>query len=135
MQAGATPTTETRRLGEELVHAAAQRVRAIVELAAAEARLAALSGLAMVLLVIVAAAALVVAWVLLVACALYAFAQTSLGWPIPALCIAAAHAVLAYYLWQVTVRLSWNLTLPELRTTLVAKTEIEDDGSLVAGRT
>jgi hypothetical protein len=89
----------------------------------------------MVLLVIVAAAALVVAWILLVACALYAFARTSLGWPLPALCIAAAHAVLAYYLWQVTVRLSWNLTLPELRTTLVAKTEVADDGSLVAGRT
>jgi hypothetical protein len=134
MQAGATPN-DTGRFGEDLARAATKRVQTIVELAAAEARLAALSGLAMVLLAIVAAAALVVAWILLVACTLFAFAQTPLGWPIPALCIAAAHAVLAYYLWQVTVRLSWNLTLPELRTTFVAKAEVADDGSLVAGRT
>jgi hypothetical protein len=133
--ADATHTSEARRFGAELVRAATQRARDIVDLAAAEARLAALSGLAMLLLVMVAAAALVVAWVLLVACALYLFAQTSLGWPIPALLIAAVHAALAYYLWQVTVRLSWNLTLPELRTTLVTKAERANDGSeLVAGR-
>jgi hypothetical protein len=109
-------------------------VRDIVELAAAEARLAALSGLAMLLLVMIAAAALVVAWVLLVACGLFLFAQTALGWPIPALVIAAVHAALAYYLWQITVRLSWNLTLPELRTTLVTKREPPNDGSpLVTG--
>jgi hypothetical protein len=43
MQAGATPTTEMPRFGEELVRAATQRVRDLVELAAAEARLAALA--------------------------------------------------------------------------------------------
>jgi hypothetical protein len=90
-----------------------------VELAAAEARLAALSGLAMLLLVMIAAAALVVAWVLIVACILYLLARADIGWSIPALIIALAHAGLAYYLWQLTVRLSRNLTLPELRTTLV----------------
>jgi hypothetical protein len=134
--AEATHTSDTRRFGEELVRAATQRIRDIIELTAAEARLAALSVLAMLLLVMIAAAALIVAWVLLVACALFLFAQTSLGWPIPALFFAAAHAALAYYLWQITVRLSWNLTLPELRTTLVAKTEVANDGSpLVASRT
>lgn len=132
----AAHTNEVPRFGEELVRAATQRVRDIVDLAAAEARLAALSGLAMLLLVMIAAAALVVAWVLLVAFALYLFAQSPLDWPIPALFIAAAHAGLAYYLWQVTVRLSWNLTLPELRTTLATKIEVPNDGSeLVAERT
>jgi hypothetical protein len=131
----ASETSGTRWYGEELVRAATQRIRDIIELSAAEARLAALSGLAMLLLVMIAAAALVVAWVLLVACALYLFAQTSFGWPIPALLIAGAHAALAYYLWQITVRLSWNLTLPELRNTLVTKSEAASDGSpLVTSR-
>jgi hypothetical protein len=66
---------------------------------------------------------------------LFLFSQSRLGWAIPAVVIAAAHAGLAYYLWQVTVRLSWNLTLPELRNTLASKTETPNDGSspLVAG--
>jgi hypothetical protein len=135
MDAAQTSRTSESRFGEELVRAATRRVHALVELAAAEARLAAVSGLAMLLLVMVAAAALMVAWILLVACALFLFAQTTVGWPIPALVFAAAHAALAYYLWQVTVRLSWNLTLPELRTTLAAKSDTpHDDPSLVAGR-
>jgi hypothetical protein len=131
----APQTSGSRRYGEDLVRAAAQRIRDIVELSAAEARLAALSGLAMLLFVMIAAAALIVAWGLLVACALYLFAQTSFGWTIPALLIAGAHAALAYYLWQMTVRLSWNLTLPELRNTLATKAERANDGSpLVASR-
>jgi hypothetical protein len=134
--ADATHASETRGFGDELVRAATQRIRDIIELTAAEARLAALSGLAMLLLVMIAAAALMIAWVLLVACVLFLFAQTRLGWPIPALLFAAAHAGLAYYLWQITVRLSWNLTLPELRNTLATKTEIaNDDSPLVASRT
>jgi DNA-binding IclR family transcriptional regulator len=103
---------------EELVRAATQRVHNLLELTAAELRLAALSGLTMLLCVMVAAAALVVAWGLLVACALYVFSRSPLGWPIPALCFAVGHALLAHYLWQFTVRLSRNLTLPELRTSL-----------------
>jgi len=86
---------------EELARAALQRVHHITELAAAEVHLAALSGLTMLLCVMIAAAALVVAWGLLVACVLYLASRS-----------------FAYYLWQVTVRLSRNLTLPELRTTL-----------------
>ena len=95
-----------------------QRVQDLVELAAAEMRLAALSSLTMLLCVMIAAAALVVAWGLLMACVLYVFWRSSIGWPIPAFGLAAGHALLAYYLWHVTVRLSRNLTLPELRGTL-----------------
>jgi hypothetical protein len=102
---------------DALVHAAAQRVHDLLELAAAEIRLAAHSGLAMLLLVMIMSAALVVAWALVVACALYLFSRTSIGWPLPALVIAAGHVALAYYLWQVTVGLSANLTLPDLRRT------------------
>lgn len=103
---------------EGLARAAVQRAQDLVELAAAEMRLAALSGLTMLLCVMIAAAALVVAWGLLVACVLYLFSQSPVGWPIPAFGLAVGHALLAYYLWHVTVRLSRNLTLPALRGTL-----------------
>jgi hypothetical protein len=111
---------------EDLARAALQRVQHITELAAAEVHLAALSGLAMLLCVMIAAAALVVAWGLLVACVLYLFSQSPLNWPLPALLLAIGHAALAYYLWQVTVRLSRNLTLPELRTTLRRNVEQQE---------
>jgi hypothetical protein len=103
----------------ELLNAAKTRLRDVIELAAAEARLAALSGLAMLILVIIAAAALVVAWLLLVLSILYLLALAGVEWWVAALLLAGAHAGLAYYLWQVAVRLSRNLTLPELRTSLV----------------
>jgi hypothetical protein len=108
------------REGEEVVRAVAQRVHNLLELAAAETRLAALSILTMLLLVMIASAAVVIAWALLVVCVLYLVSRTTLGWPLPALCIGAGHVVLAYCLWHATVRLSRNLTLPELRTTLGA---------------
>jgi hypothetical protein len=110
----------------ELLHAAKIRVRDVIELAAAETRLAALSGLAMLILVIVAAAALIVAWLLIVLCVLYLFALAEVGWLIPALVIAGVHAGLAFYLWQVAVRLSRNLTLPELRTSLGSMPSVEE---------
>jgi hypothetical protein len=124
---------------EGLARAVLQRVQDLVELAAAEMRLAALSSLTMLLCVMIAAAALVVAWELLLACVLYVFSRSPLGWPIPALGLVVGHAALAYYLWQVTVRLSRNLTLPELRTTLrgpLEPTEAENSETvaLVAGR-
>jgi hypothetical protein len=115
---------------EGLARAVVRRVQDLVELATAEFRLAALSSLTMLLCVMIAAAALVVAWGLVVACILYVFSRSPVGWAIPALGLAVGHAVFAYYLWQVIVRLSSNLTLPELRATLcgpLATTEAETD--------
>ncbi|HET7130707.1 MAG TPA: hypothetical protein VFJ95_00610, partial [Gammaproteobacteria bacterium] len=111
METAGSPGPGLKAAGEELLGALAQRARDVVDLAAAEARLAALSGLEMLVLVMVAAAALVVAWGLLVACILYLFWQAEVGWVVPAVLFALAHAALAYYLWQMTVRLSRNLTL------------------------
>jgi len=114
------PTTNgAEPAAREFLDAAKTRLRDVIELAAAEARLAALSGLAMLILVIIAAAALVVAWLLLVLSVLYLLALAGVEWWIAALLLAGAHAGLAYYLWQIAVRLSRNLTLPELRTSLV----------------
>jgi len=111
---------------DEFVRAAVQRAQVLVDLAGAEMRLAALSSLTMLLLTVIAAAALVVAWALVVVCVLYLFSRSQLGWPIPAFGMAVGHVLLAYGLWQVTVRLSGNLTLPELRTTLRSKLETQE---------
>ena len=81
----------------------------------------------MLLCVMIAAAALVVAWGLVVACVLYLFSRSPLNWPLPALVLAVGHAAFAYYLWHVTVRLSRNLTLPELRTTLRRNVEQREE--------
>ena len=132
------PNATLRAAGEELLGALTQRARDVIELGAAEARLAALSGLAMLVLVMVAAAGLVVAWGLLVACALYLFWRAEVGWVVPALVFALGHAALAYYLWQMTARLSRNLTLPALRREVLhgpAPTEERADVvAVVAGR-
>ena len=135
---GERPDATLKGAGEELLAALAQRAKDVIDLAAAEARLAALSGLAMLVLVMVAAAALVVAWVLLVACILYVFWRAQMGWVVPALIFALAHAGLAYYLWQTTARLSRNLTMPVLRREVLhrsaANQEHADVVAVVAGR-
>lgn len=113
--AGSAMPQHARAAPGALVHAWGRRVRHLVDLAAAEARLAAMSGLAMLLLVIVCAASLVVAWILIVASVLYLFSLSQIPWPYAAVGFAAAHGVFAFYCWRLTTRLSRNLTLPELR--------------------
>lgn len=103
-----------------LIEAARARILHMFDLAAAETRLAAMSSLTMLLLVIVAGAALIVAWTLLVAVAIYALATARVPWPAAALGLALVHVAAAYALWRTTVKLSRNLTLPQLRTALVA---------------
>jgi len=98
--------------------AAKLRAKGVVDLGAAELRLAAMSGLRMLLLVVLAGASLVVAWGLLVACILFAFAYLQVPWIYAALALFVGHTVLAYYLWVATLRLSNNLTLPQLRRVL-----------------
>jgi hypothetical protein len=132
------PEATLKGAGEELLGAIAQRARDVIDLAATEARLAALSGLAMLVLVMVAAAALVIGWGLLVACILYLFWRADVGWAVPALVFALAHGALAYYLWQTTARLSRNLTMPVLRREVLraplANEEHADVVAVVAGR-
>jgi hypothetical protein len=86
----------------------------------------------------VAAAALVVAWMLVIACVLYLFWRADVGWVVPGMVFALGHAGLAYYLWQTTARLSRNLTLPALRREVLhghaSTSERIDVTGLVAGR-
>ena len=101
--------------------AAKLRAKGVVDLGAAELRLAAMSGLKMLLLVVLAGASLMIAWGLLVACILFLFAYTQIPWIYAALVLFVGHAVIAYYLWVATLRLSNNLTLPQLRGALGAE--------------
>lgn len=108
------------------VQAAKQRVLTIVDLAAAEVRLAAISSLTMLLLAIVAGAALVIAWILLVALAVFAASRLGIPWPVAALALVGLHVAVAYLAWRSTVRLSRNLTLPELRSACGGRAHSDD---------
>lgn len=90
-------------------------VRDVTQLAAAEIRLAALSGVTMLMLVIVAALLVVIAWGCLAAVAAYGLVALGWSWPMAGLTIAAVHLLAAYLLLRAVTRLSRSLTLPELR--------------------
>lgn len=97
--------------------------RDVVELAAAELRLAALSGVTMLMFVIVAALLIVMAWGFIAAVAAYGLVAAGLSWPVAGLLIAAAHTVAAYLLLRGVVRLSRSLTFPELRRVIMRPEE------------
>jgi hypothetical protein len=107
-----SPAAEER---EELLAAAGRRAQGLLELAGAELRLIAISGFAMLLLVILTAAALIIAWGLLVASALQAAASFGLPWGVTALIFALGHVLIAASCWQQMTRLSRHLTMPALR--------------------
>lgn len=106
-----------------LVSGTLELMRDVVGLAAAELRLAALSGVTMLMLVIVAAALIVVAWTFVAAVAVYVLVGFGLPWPAAGLLIAAVHGIAAYLLWRTVVRLSRLLTLPELRRSMLSQEE------------
>lgn len=110
----------TGAAASSLISSTLDLARHIVELAAAELRLAALSGVTMVMLVIVTAALIVMAWGFVAAVAAYLLVAAGLPWPAAGLLVAAAHAVAAYLLWRAVVRLSRSLTLPELRRSVLS---------------
>jgi hypothetical protein len=107
-----SPAAEER---DALLAAAGRRAEGILELAGAELRLIAISGFAMLLLVILTAAALIIAWGLVVASALQAGTSAGLPWSATALALALGHVLIAAYCWQRMTRLSRHLTMPALR--------------------
>jgi hypothetical protein len=116
----------------DLFAAAKVRAKGVVDLGAAELRLAAMSVLRMLLLVVLAGASLVIAWGLLVACILFLCAYLQIPWLYATLVLLAGHAAVAYYFWTATIRLSNNLTLPQLREALVGEANDGGGGGLHA---
>ena len=112
---GALRDTDIGASAAGVIRGVKERLRTVTELAAAEIKLAALSGVSMLLLAIVTGAALVIAWLLLVGLAIFAATLVGIDWPLAALILALLHVGVAYWSWRATVRLSRNLTLPQLR--------------------
>jgi hypothetical protein len=104
------------------IAAAQDGAKHLLELAAAETRLAALSGVSMLLMIILAAALSIVGWGFLAGVVAYLLVILGLPWPVAGLVLAGAHAIAAYLLWRNVVKLSGNLTLPALRRTLAGTT-------------
>jgi hypothetical protein len=125
-EAGAVaPEAELQEADEDLRDRAAAAIAAaqdgakhLLELAAAEARLAALSGVSMLLMIILAAGLSIVGWGFVAGVAAYLLVLLGLPWPAAGLVMAGAHAIAAYLLWRGVVKLSRNLTLPALRRTV-----------------
>lgn len=116
-RAGAAPGTDEdlRDRATAAIAAAQDMLRHLVDLIAAETQLAALSGISMLLLVILAAALSIVGWAFVAGVAAYLLVLVGLPWPVAGLIMAAAHGVAVWLLWRGIVRLSRNLTLPALR--------------------
>jgi hypothetical protein len=105
-------------VGAELAGALKRRAGRLLELAAAESGLAAMSGITMLVMAIVASALLIVAWVLLVSVVGYALVLAGVPWIAAGLVLSAIHLAVAYYLYRKALKLSRDLTWPELRRAL-----------------
>ena len=105
--------------GGALLASLEQQARHVAELAAAEARLAALSGIGIVVCALLAVAALLVTWILVVVLAGGGLVALGLRWPLAVALLAAAHLLAAYALWRGVVNLSANLVFPRLRRVLL----------------
>jgi hypothetical protein len=110
----------------------AQRYRAVADLAFAETRLAITTFMLMIFVSVLAAGAIIFAWVLLI----YAVAQVPIAMGFSrtaaALILVVAHILLAWLLWRYANSLGQNMNFPETRRVLLAATEsneeAEDDG-------
>jgi hypothetical protein len=107
--------------GAELVRSVKRRLRRVLELAAAEGGLAAMSGISLLIMAIVAAALLIVAWVLLVSVLAYALVLLGVPWIAAGLGLALAHLAVAYYLYRKALKMTRDLTLPGLRSVLLSE--------------
>lgn len=98
-------------------------MRDVAELAAAELRLAALSGISIIALILVAAALVIVAWGVLVAVVGYLLVALGLPVAVAGLVLIGAHLLAAYLLWRAILRLSRSITLPALRRAVLSTRE------------
>ncbi len=105
----------------DFLRAARDQARDTLELAAAEARLAAMTAFTMVVLAILAAALALIGWGLVVAAAAQIGLQAGLSWAQALLGLGALHIVCAWLAWRSAMRMSAQLTLPALRQALLGQ--------------
>lgn len=104
----------------DLVQGLRGHLSSTLDLAAAEARLAAMAGATMLAFVLIGAAFAVVGWGFLVAAAGALAMQAGISWASIALGIGIVHVAGAAGLWLAAMKLSRHLTLPALREALAA---------------
>lgn len=104
---------------EHLVEAALLYARNVVELGAAEGRLAGLSALRIVLAMLLVCGSALIAWGLGVATLLIVAQNAGVPLSLATILLAAAHAALVKILLRRIRRLSANLTLPTVRRQLM----------------
>ncbi|HEY8518612.1 MAG TPA: hypothetical protein VIN61_00920 [Gammaproteobacteria bacterium] len=109
--------------GGAVLGAARDTVRHVAELAAAETRLAALSGAAILACALLAGAALILAWSLVLILVIDGLRRLGLPWQASAAALAVVHVLVAFALMRGAVGLSRNLGLPRLRRALLARSE------------
>lgn len=107
----------------DALRAARDQARDTVDLAAAELRLAAMTGLSMLALAILAAALALVGWVLVVAAAAQLGLQAGLSWAESLLGLGGLHVLGAWLCWRSALGMSPQLTLPALRAALLGNGE------------
>jgi hypothetical protein len=102
----------------DLWRATRDRLGNTVELAAAEAELAARAGVGILILAVLAIVAILTGWVFVVVAAAALAVAAGLSWPLIAAGIALAHFVIAALLLRTAAGWSRHLTLPALRAAL-----------------
>lgn len=114
-------------LATHWVATAGSRVKVMVELALAEARLAAISVALMAFLGMLAAAFVLGAWALMIAGLIYGLVQLGLPvWPI-LLGLCVVHVLIAALAWRGAVYLSNNLEFPTTRKHFSDNQEVADE--------
>lgn len=98
--------------------AMADRVRHTFELAAAELRLAALTWLTMLVLILLGIAAILAGWLLMVLALAGLAVKAGMPWPAVAGVLAAVHFAGGALLFRSVTRMSRDLTLPATREAL-----------------
>lgn len=102
----------------DLWRATRDRVGSAVELAAAEAELAARAGVGILILALLAVVAILTGWVFVVIAGAALGVAAGFGWPAIAATIALVHFVTAALLLRTAAGWSRHLTLPALRAAL-----------------
>lgn len=114
-------------LASHWVATAGSRVKVMVELAMAEAKLAAISVALMAFLAMLSAAFVLGAWALMVAGMIYGLLQLGMPvWPI-LIGLFAVHVLIAYLLWRGAVSLSDNLEFNTTRSHFSDNQEVADE--------
>lgn len=101
--------------------ATAGRALDAMDLVAAELRLAAMAGLSMLIMGLLAFAAVLAAWVFLVVALLSFATQAGWSWPAIALLVSVLHLLAAGLLYRQAMKLTADLTLPATRAALRAR--------------